>query len=245
MPSDLERLRSAWTQLGQDDPLWAILSHPDKRGGRWDLDQFLAAGEVEIAGIDRYCAELKRPRQHRRALDFGCGVGRLSRALAARYDEVIGVDISPSMLARARELHADVHNLRFVENAKTQLDFVADCTIDLVYCVITLQHMPAALQLSYIGEFLRIIAPGGLAVFQIASGYSRDWRGLGYRLLPNRILAPLRRHMHASRAAAEMHVVDETRIVALAGASGKQVLSALDVDSAGTGFHGRLLFIGD
>ncbi len=245
MPTDLERLRSAWTQLGHDDPLWAILSHPDKRGGRWDMEAFFAAGEAEIAGVERYCAELERPRQRRRALDFGCGVGRLSCALAARYGEVVGVDISPSMLAQARRLHAHVHNLHFVENAKPQLDFIASSSIDLVYSVITLQHMHAELQLRYVGEFLRIIAPGGLAVFQIACGYSRDWRGLGYRLLPNRVLAPLRRRAHSSRAVAEMHVVDERCVVALAALAGKRVLSALDVSSAGAGFRGRLLFIGD
>ncbi len=245
MPTDLEHLRRAWTQLGQDDPLWAILSNPDKRGGRWDIAEFFAAGEVEIAGVERHCAELERPRQRRRALDFGCGVGRLSRALAARYDEVVGVDISPSMLAQARRLHAQVYNLHFVENAKPRLDFIASASIDLVYSVITLQHMPAKLQLRYIGEFLRIIAPGGLAVFQIACGYSRDWRGLGYRLLPNRVLAPLRRRVHASRAVAEMHVVDEHCVAALAAVAGKRVLSALDVPSAGAGFRGRLLFIGD
>jgi len=245
MPTKLDRLRAAWTQLGQDDPLWAILSSPDKRGGRWDPDQFFAAGEAEIGGLDSYCAELGLPRQRRVAVDFGCGVGRLSRALATRYAEVLGVDIAPSMLARARKLNADVDNLHFVENATDRLDFIADASVDLVYSVITLQHMPAALQLGYIGEFLRIVAPGGLAVFQIACGYSNDWRGLGYRLLPNRVLAPLRRHAHASRAVAEMHVVKESAVVDLIAGAGKRVLRALDIESAGPGFRGRLMFIGN
>lgn len=245
MPTELDRLRAAWTQLGQDDPMWAILSAPEKRGGRWDPEQFFAAGEAEIAIVDRYCAELERPRQRRVAVDFGCGVGRLSRALAGRYAEVLGIDISPSMLAQARTLHADVGNLHFVENAKDRLDFIADGGVDLVYSVITLQHMPGPLQLGYIGEFLRIAAPGGLVAFQIASGYSDDWRGLGYRLLPNRVLAPLRRRAHASRAVAEMHVVTESAVVDVISAAGKRVLRAVDIESAGPGFRGRLLFVGD
>ena len=241
----LQRLRETWHALGEDDPLWAILSQPQMRGGRWDAARFFAAGEEEIAGLQAQCAALDRPRAHAVALDFGCGVGRLSRALASRYAQVIGVDISPSMLAQARELHAQFPNVRFVENATARLDFLADASVDLVYSVITLHHMPAPLQLGYVGEFLRVLAPGGVAVFQIASGYSRDWRGLAYRFLPNRLLAPLRRHVHDSRVAAELHVLREADVLAAAHARGKRLLHAFDIGSAGAGFRARLLFVGD
>jgi SAM-dependent methyltransferase len=241
---ELERLRATWSALGEDDPLWAILSRPDKRGGQWNAEEFFAAGEAEIIGLERYGAHLERPRERQRALDFGCGVGRLTRALAERYGEVIGVDISPSMLAQARQLHAHLANVRFVENVQPRLDFLADASVDLVYSVITLHHIPAALQRGYVGEFLRVLAPGGMAVFQIASGYANDWRGLGYRLLPNRLLAPLRRRMHGSRAAADLHVVAEADIAALVTAAHRRILHAVDVDSAGAGFRARLLFVG-
>ena len=244
MSRDLERLRETWRALGEDDPLWAILSQPDKRGGQWNAEEFFAAGESEIAGLEQHCAQHGLPRERRRALDFGCGIGRLTRALATRYAEVIGVDISPSMLAQARQLNADVANVRFVENAQTRLDFIAAASIDLVYSVITLHHIPAALQCNYVREFLRVLAPGGLAVFQFASGYARGWRGLGYRLLPNRLLAPLRRHVHASRVAAELHVVAESAIAAIVAAAGRRILQGVDVDCAGAGFRSRLLFVG-
>ena len=243
--NDLERLRATWSALGEDDPLWAILSRPDKRGGHWNADEFFAAGEAEIIGLEQHSAHLGVPREHRRALDFGCGVGRLTRALAARYAQVVGVDISPSMLAQARHLHAHLGNVQFVENAQPRLDFIGDASVDLVYSVITLHHIPTALQRGYVREFLRVLAPGGLAVFQIASGYARGWRGLGYRLLPNRVLAPLRRRVHASRVAAELHVVAEADIAAIITAAGRRILYGSDVDSAGAGFRSRLLFVGD
>src|SRR5215468_10522168 len=119
MQQDIERLRRVWNELGADDPLWAILSLPDKRGGRWNTDEFFAYGEAEIGAVDAACARLARPRERRLALDFGCGVGRLTRALATRYAQVIGVDISPSMLEQARALNAHLGNVRFVENAQT------------------------------------------------------------------------------------------------------------------------------
>jgi SAM-dependent methyltransferase len=244
MSKDLERLRATWHALGEDDPLWAILSQPHKRGRRWEADEFFAAGEAEIAALEHWCTHLGLPRQKRTALDFGCGIGRLTRALAARYAQVVGVDISPSMLTQARKLHEHLGNVQFVENAQPRLDFLRDASVDLVYSVITLHHIPAALQRGYVREFLRVLDPAGLAVFQIAVGYTRDWRGLGYRLLPNRVLAPLRRRVHASPAAAELHVLGERDVSELAAACGRRILHGIDVGSAGAGFRGRLLFIG-
>ncbi len=244
MHDDLERLREVWNELGADDPLWAILSSPDKRGGRWDADEFFAKGEAEIAHIEAHCAPLLRPRERRLAVDFGCGVGRLTRALATRYAQAIGVDISPSMLEQARALNAQIPNVRFVENAAPRLEFLADGSVDFVYSVLTLHHIPAPLQRAYIGEFLRALAPEGLAVFQIASGYSDDWRGWVYRLLPNRLLAPLRRRVHASNAAADLHPLAERDVAAIVVTAGRKILQAFDIDSAGAGFRSRLFFVG-
>lgn len=244
MQEELKRLRRVWNELGADDPLWAILSHPEKRGRRWNPEEFFRAGEEEIAGMEVLCERIARPGRRRLALDFGCGVGRLTRALATRYTEVVGVDIAASMLVRARELNAHLPNVRFVENAQTRLDFLVDGSVDFIYSTITLHHMPPALQRAYIGEFARVLARDGIAVFQIASGYSRDWRGLAYRLLPNRLLAPLRRKVHASNVAADLHPIAEADVRAVVTAAQRQVLLAYDINSTGAGFRGRLLFVG-
>jgi len=236
--SELEHLRATWSALGEDDPLWAILSDPAKRGGRWDITEFFAAGEAEIAAAEISADELAPRRAHGVALDFGCGVGRLSRALASRYAQVIGVDISASMIAHACRLNADIANLRFVENARSDLRFVSDASVDFVYSVITLQHMPAALQGAYIAEFMRVLAPNGLAVFQVATGRTRDVRGWLHRL-PNRVLNPLRRWRYASRAAFEMHTVAEDEVRAIVAAAGLQIARVDDDACAGAGFVGR------
>lgn len=244
MTDELQRLRTVWGMLGEDDPLWAILSRPDKRGRRWEHSEFFAAGAAEVDALQALCTRLGRPRQHRLALDFGCGIGRLSRALSKYYANVLGVDISPSMIAHARQLNADLKHVRFVENARPDLAFVEDGSVDLVYSVITLHHMPARLQRGYVVEFLRVLAPDGVAVFQFAGDYASGWPGWGYRMIPNRLLAPLRRGVHGSVAAAEMHVLAESEVVALADAASRRVLHAQDVDSAGRGFRGRLICLG-
>jgi SAM-dependent methyltransferase len=239
----LERLRATWGALGEDDPLWAILSDPRKRGGRWDVTEFFAAGEAEIAVLDVACEAFGLPQARRSALDFGCGVGRLSRALAARYANVVGVDISTSMVGHARRLNADRPNLRFVENAQSDLRFANDSSFDLVYSVITLQHMPAALQRAYIAEFLRVLAPDGLGVFQVACGHADDGTGLLHRFVPNALLNPLRRWRYGSRVAFEMHVVAEGDVREIVAKGGRRIIRVDEDACAGAGFVGRRFFI--
>ena len=51
------------------------------------------------------------PERCKRALDVGCGAGALTRQLAARSGHVLGVDLSPKMLDRAREASAGISSL--------------------------------------------------------------------------------------------------------------------------------------
>jgi ubiquinone/menaquinone biosynthesis C-methylase UbiE len=105
-----------------------------------------------------------------RALDFGCGVGRLSRPLGERFRECVGLDISEGMLKLARELNDDRPNCRFVVNDAPDLGQFETASFDFVYSSLVLQHMPSAEMVeAYVSEFLRVLRPGGLAVFQTLS----------------------------------------------------------------------------
>jgi SAM-dependent methyltransferase len=105
MPRGLADLETKWDALGREDPLWAILTDPSKAGGRWSPEEFFATGRTEIDNVFAELAALELPVQPGTALDFGCGVGRLTQALAERFGHVIGLDVAPSMveLARAHE----------------------------------------------------------------------------------------------------------------------------------------------
>ena len=108
--------------------------------------------------------------RRQRALDFGCGVGRLSRPLAERFRECVGLDISEGMLKLARELNDDRQNCHFVVNASPDLEQFESGSFDFVYSALVIQHMPSAEMVeAYVGEFLRVLRPGGLAVFQTLS----------------------------------------------------------------------------
>ena len=157
-----------WNELAEMDPLWAILSAPNKRYGKWDVEEFLESGEHQIEDALQYGKKLGFPLSFGSALDFGCGVGRLTRALAGRFQTCVGVDISPAMIQQARRLNADRPGCTFVLNTTDDLAFASDRSFDLVYCDIVLQHLPSHTMMErYIREFVRVLRPDGLLVFQL------------------------------------------------------------------------------
>jgi ubiquinone/menaquinone biosynthesis C-methylase UbiE len=166
----LERHQQDWNDLAELDPLWAILQAPAKRHGRWDIQEFLESGKRQIGDTIEHGALLGYPRGHESALDFGCGVGRLTRALDDSFESCVGVDVAPAMIEQARRLNADRPSCSFVLNARDDLEFAADRSFDFVYSDIVLQHIPSrAMVERYVFEFARILRPGGLLVFQLPS----------------------------------------------------------------------------
>lgn len=152
-----------WEEMAAVDPLWAIMSNPEKRFGKWKLDEFLSTGQEEISNLMQLAEQLGLPKQRRCAIDFGCGVGRLTRALRSYFPESHGVDISNGMLEKARELTPECHFLQ-----ANDLHSFPDHSADLIYCSMVLQHQPNRTQAAdLIADMTRVLAPGGLLVFQM------------------------------------------------------------------------------
>jgi SAM-dependent methyltransferase len=158
-----------WDDLARRDAMWAVCSLPDRRGA-WSPEEFFATGEAEVRTILGWLEEHGALPRLGRALDFGCGLGRLTRALSSRFDEVVGVDISDHMLREARALNADRHNCRFLANDQPDLQVLPSDHFDLVLSLIALQHVSSRAAIrAYIAEFVRVAAPGGSVVFQVPS----------------------------------------------------------------------------
>lgn len=152
-----------WEELASLDPMWAILSNREKRGNRWGTEEFFATGESEIDSLMGEVGPFSERRE--RALDFGCGLGRLTRALLGYYREAHGVDISEVMINKAREL---TPRCEFHINNSEDLSLFPSGYFDLVYTNRVLQHLPSGTMIShYLREFFRVVAPGGLVVFQV------------------------------------------------------------------------------
>ncbi len=79
---ELKRLQRNWDNLGRTDPLWAVLTDPEKKGNRWQLAEFFATGVGEVSALLRWIEPVGVSLRRAKALDFGCDVGRLTQALA-------------------------------------------------------------------------------------------------------------------------------------------------------------------
>jgi SAM-dependent methyltransferase len=160
-------LKNNWNRLGKKDPLWAVLSDPSKKNGRWDPEAFFATGSEEVTRVFSILDRLQRPEKYERVLDFGCGVGRLARHFLNRFSGYSGVDISLSMIRRARRWNSHLDKAVFFLNDRPDLSIFKSDVFDLIYCNLVLQHMEPQYSKKYIEEFVRIVKPEGLIIFQI------------------------------------------------------------------------------
>jgi SAM-dependent methyltransferase len=165
---DLPGLKRNWDAFGKTDPLWAVLTDSSKVGRGWDVDEFMRTGEQQVDALIQELASLGIETRGS-MLDFGCGVGRLTQAFARTWDECVGVDIAPSMIAKAQELNRFGETVRYVTNDAGDLAIFDDAKFDLVYTFLVLQHMDPTLAREYICEFFRVTKLGGVVVIQIPS----------------------------------------------------------------------------
>jgi len=229
--------RQQWEALGADDPYWAVLTDPSKKDGGWNKVDFFQTGIDEIESLLKKTSHLGIQLRFELALDYGCGVGRLSRALSTSFRRVLGVDISDAMLSEARSANAGFDNIQFLRNDGGSLPFVADGTIDLVYSNIALQHSPRKNQRILIKEFCRILRPGGALIFQTPSHPNLGTvNGFLHFLLGNRILNIARRIKHGKTRIMEMHTIRKDEVLKLLTEEGMAILEAERYDPAGTAF---------
>lgn len=211
---DLERLRDNWDGLGRTDPWWAILFSPERHGGGWvgHEAEFFASGR---AAVDAVVSTLSRrnllPHTLERALDFGCGAGRLSQGLTAHFERVDGVDIAKSMIELAQNHNSHKERVHYHLNEASDLHLFENDTFDFILSIIVLQHLPNNLKTTYIDEFIRVLRPGGVAAFTIPSHADLSFEGL-IRRLPNSWQNVYRRRKYGYRHVMEFHPMRRRRV---------------------------------
>ena len=175
---DLKELQKNWNQFGKQDPLWAIITWDEKKGNKWDPDEFFETGRQEVKEVMHYVERLGLLRERGRALDFGCGVGRLTQALADYFQTVVGIDIAPSMVKLANQYNRFGARCTYYVNAADNLRLFADRQFHFIYTNIVLQHMKPDYAKSYIKEFLRVLKPEGVLIFQLPSRHLMPSEGV-------------------------------------------------------------------
>ncbi len=127
-------------------------------------------------------------------LEIGCGPGRILRAISGAAARAIGVDVSDTACATARENLADRDNVEIVKNDGQGLGDIASDSVDLVVSFDVFQHIPTfEIQQAYLRETARVLKPGGKFVIQVKtdSGWLRIF---GIPVMPRRF----RRHIPES-----------------------------------------------
>jgi 2-polyprenyl-3-methyl-5-hydroxy-6-metoxy-1,4-benzoquinol methylase len=175
----------------------------------------------------RYAESFRPLAEKKSALDFGCGVGRLTEALASHFDRVCGVDISPAMIQHARNYKKSGRS-EYLLNETGDLRQFAGGRFDFVYSSITLQHMPARFATRYMVEFLRVLKPGGLLVFQLPSRRKGDFAQV--RSVAHELFDPL---LHPIKPRVVMRGIGKEKVIRLLTEHRGEVLDVASDESAG------------
>ena len=225
----LDHTQRTYERFGREDPLYAVLTTDEFRHGR-NEDQFFASGREEIARVMARVAALGITVARGRALDFGAGVGRLSQALADHFERVVGVDIAASMVERARAANRHGDRVQYVVNTVPDLSVLGSAEFDFVYSNITLQHSPPEAGRRYIAEFLRVLRPGGAAVFQVPNGRAfppGGWQAWAYRVRRTYLRRLWKRVR--GKPPYEMHYIPRADVEQIVAAGGGRLVAADDV----------------
>lgn len=237
---NIKELQRNWNTFGKQDPLWAIITRADKKGKKWDLDEFFKTGDRKIHQLFDMLKEQKIQVNKGSALDFGCGVGRLTLALASHFQQVSGVDIAESMIELANRYNKYPERCKYFVNTKDDLSLFGERSFDFIYTIIVLQHMRQEYAKSYIAEFVRLLKPAGVAVFQMPAKYTGPphhalqpsiGQRISYRF--KQMLKPWVGWMMPERAHMEMYGIEREEMLSYLKQLGVTVADVRKDDSPG------------
>jgi SAM-dependent methyltransferase len=234
-PSKADRDTDAdWRELGATQPYWGVLTHPDYRTENLtpaNLEAFYASGGEYISDIVRRLKAATGKPAGGRALDFGCGAGRLTDAMTAYARSVVGFDISPGMLAEARKRGGKA----------TYVDAMPDGLFDWINSFIVLQHIPPDRGLLLIEDLLARLAPSGLVSLHVTvwrEAHLKEPSASGLK----RLLRPLVRRWRVAqlpKGTIRMYDYDLSQVVERLNRAGICELTLVPTDHGG--HHGVIL----
>lgn len=159
-------MRRFWDARASEDPFYFVdnqlrYGDPDLErfwaGGREALDKMMELLDARIASTDTI-------------VEIGCGVGRITRPLADRGEQVVAVDVSEQMLEAAKQLNPGLDNVEWVLGDGESLAPIGTSSADVCHSFVVFQHVPdPRVTLGYVREMGRVLRPGGTAFFQVSN----------------------------------------------------------------------------
>ena len=159
------RMREDWNRRASEDAHYYVAFGRRNQSG----EEFFETALEQVNGFKR---ELKRlgpgNARARRALEIGCGPGRLLKPMSAFFGEIHGIDVSDEMVKRAAENLADIPHIHVRPAPDSTLSAFADDSFDFVYSYAVFQHIPSReVVFGYLHEAGRVLKPGGILRCQI------------------------------------------------------------------------------
>ena len=219
------KVSEQWHHLGETEPHWSVLTNDSyfQETFHMNREAFYASGESEATMFEATLARagVARTGLHR-CLELGCGVGRVTAPLAARFAEVLAVDISAAHLQVAQK-HFEAKGLSNVQcQHLDSIDGVAALgRFDVLYSRIVLQHNPPPVMQRLLVDLLAQLNPGGVAFIQVPTYKA------GYRFLIDQYLAI------ENATSMEMHFFPQAALLELVAQQGCRVLEIREDDAIG------------
>ena len=160
-----------WERFGELDPYWAVLTEEKFRANKLNAgsrQEFFQSGEIHLDSLIEMIHHSIQPGfSPVRAVDVGCGVGRVLIPMARRWPGAVGVDVASSMLREARKNLATAGvkaDLVLGDDSLTALTG----TFDFVHSYIVLQHVPPERGEKICAALLAKLRPGGVAALHVS-----------------------------------------------------------------------------
>ncbi len=153
-------MRGDWNRRVQHDYRFWVSNDLSPSSLMWE------EGARDFAAVTRGV----RCKRTQTALEIGCGVGRMLRAASEVFGNVMGIDVSPLAIDKAKELLGSGTNVQVSANSGYDLSGIADASVDFAWSFASLAHMPARIFASYLLELKRVLKVDGCARLQVFIG---------------------------------------------------------------------------
>lgn len=199
-----------WKKWGASDPYYGVLGHSTETvtADPKAFDAFMATGRADLGRAIQDVERLFGPIPRGRALDFGCGVGRIMAAMVNEgFEQVVGLDISDDMIAEAKKNVSASERTRYY-NTADQIP-ADERGFDFVHSFIVIQHIRPTQGIPIIRSLIELVKPGGtFALHFTIADYRARARVINffrYRLKPVHLLYNAMRGHRLSEPVMEMN----------------------------------------